>query len=182
MAWTLRPCGCCVRTRLLLCSARRRQLRRSGAGVARSTGARLGVSLLQAGAILFILSRVSRVRGRRPEPLCPSFGTFLRLFAGGSDPTPLIGATSIRTLSPKRWLPREACDIWLPWRRRSPLGSEWPRLRLLAIKYEASCQFFFEQRFSISCTTCVFLPIFLKRRRGLPKASACDRLPVSSHR
>ena len=76
-------------------------------------------------------------------------------------------------LSPRR----EACDIWLPWRRRSPLGSEWPRLRHLAIKYEPSCQFFFEQRFSLLCTTCVFLPIFLKRRRGYRRPALVTGYP-----
>ena len=76
-------------------------------------------------------------------------------------------------LSPRR----EACDIWLPWRRRSPLGSEWPRLRLLAIKYEPSCQFFFEQRFSLLCTTSVSPPIFLKRHRGYRRPALVTGYP-----
>ena len=77
-------------------------------------------------------------------------------------------------LSPRR----EECDIWLPRRRRSPLGSEaWPRLRLLAIKYKPSCQFFFEQRFSLLCTTSVSPPIFLKRHRGYRRPALVTGYP-----
>ena len=90
-------------------------------------------------------------KGCRHRAHTPTY-TFLytwspALVCRGVRSDPLIGATSTRTLSPKRWLRRGACDIWSPERRRSPLGSEWPRLRFLAIKYEPSCQFFFEPRF-----------------------------------
>ena len=109
----------------------------------------------------------------------------LRLFAGGSDPTPLQSeprADYGPVIAQPRRLRREACDIWLPWRRRSPLGSEWPRLRHLAIKYEPSCQFFFEQRFSLLCTTSVSPPIFLKRHRGYRRPALVTGYPFSSNR